>query len=52
MTLKNIWRFCISIELCLGLLALVCVFMGVGSFALKGDYAAAINGMPLLVWLM
>jgi uncharacterized membrane protein len=26
--------------------------MGVGSFLLKGDYAAAINGMPLLAWLM
>jgi hypothetical protein len=49
--LKNIWRFCISIELCLGLLALICVAMGAGSFLLKGDYAAAINGMPLLVWL-
>jgi len=49
--LKNIWRFCGSIELCLGLLALVCVFMGAGSFLLKDDYAAAINAMPLLVWL-
>jgi hypothetical protein len=49
--LKMIWRFCVSIELCLGLLALVCVFMGAGSFLLKGDYAAAINAMPLLVWL-
>jgi hypothetical protein len=51
MTLKNIWRFCISIELCLGLLALVCVVMAAGSFLLKGDYAAAINAVPLLVWL-
>lgn len=50
--LKNIWRFCVSIELCLGLLALVCCAMAVGSFALKGDYAAAINGMPLLAWLV
>jgi len=49
--LKNIWRLCISIELCLGLLALVCVVMGAGSFLLKGDYAAAINAVPLLVWL-
>jgi hypothetical protein len=49
--LKNIWRFCVSIELCLGLLALVCVAMGAGSFLLKGDYAAAINAMPLLAWL-
>lgn len=51
MTLKNFWRFCISIELCLGLLALVCVVMAAGSFLLKGDYAAAINTLPLLVWL-
>jgi len=51
MTLKNFWRFCVSIELCLGLLALVCVVMGAGSFLLKGDYAAAINSVPLLVWL-
>lgn len=51
MMLKNIWRFCISIELCLGLLALVCVVMAAGSFQLKGDYAAAINAVPLLVWL-
>ena len=51
MTLKNIWRFCVSIELCLGLLALVCVVMAAGSFLLAGEYAAAINFMPLLVWL-
>ena len=51
MPLKNIWRFCISIELCLGLLALLCVAMGAGSFLLTGDYAAAINAVPLLVWL-
>lgn len=50
--LKKIWRFSISIELCLGLLALVCIAMAVGSFSLKGDYAAAINGMPLLLWLV
>jgi cytochrome c biogenesis protein ResB len=51
MTLKNIWRVCVSIELCLGLLALICIFMAAGSFLLTGDYAAAINSMPLLVWL-
>lgn len=49
--MKRIWCFCVSIELCLGLLALVCVFMGAGSFLLKGDYAAAINAVPLLIWL-
>ncbi len=49
---NKIWRFIISIELCLGLLALLCIAMGAGSFILKGDYAAAINGMPLLTWLL
>lgn len=49
--LKRLWCFLISIELCLGLLALVCLSMGAGSFLLKGDYAAAINAVPLLVWL-
>ncbi len=47
----KVWRFLISIELCLGLLALACVFMAAGSFSLSGEYAAAINGMPLLAWL-
>jgi hypothetical protein len=51
MTRKNIWRLCISIELCVGLLALICLSMAVGSFLLKGEYTAAINGMPLLEWL-
>jgi hypothetical protein len=51
MTLKNFWRLSISIELCLGLLALICCVMAVGSFLLSGEYAAAINFMPLLVWL-
>ncbi len=51
MTVKNIWRFCVSIDVCLGLLLCICVAMTVGSFSLKGDYAAAINTMPLLVWL-
>jgi hypothetical protein len=32
-------------------LALVCIFMAAGSFLLQGDYAAAINAVPLLVWL-
>ncbi len=51
MTLKHVWRFSISIELCLGLLALVCVLLAAGSFMLQGDYATAINTVPLLVWL-
>lgn len=50
--INKIWRFLISIELGIGLLALLCIAMAAGSFVLKGDYAAAINGMPLLVWLL
>lgn len=48
----RVWRMLISLEFCLGLLALVCVFMAVGSFTLSGEYAAAINGMPLFAWLL
>lgn len=47
----KLWRLLISLELCLGLLALVCLCMAAGSFTLKGEYAAAINSMPLLAWL-
>lgn len=47
----KLWRVLISIELCLILLALVCAAMAAGSFGLSGEYAAAINSMPLLVWL-
>lgn len=47
----KLWRLLISLEVCLGLLALLCVCMAAGSFTLSGEYAAAINGMPLLVWL-
>jgi hypothetical protein len=48
---KTIWRFIVSLELCLVLLGLVCIAMAAGSFLLTGEYAAAINFMPLLVWL-
>ena len=51
MNINKIWRLSISIELCLVLLALVCCVMAAGSFLLTGEYAAAINYMPLLVWL-
>jgi len=47
----RLWRLLISLELSLGLLALVCICMAAGSFSLSGEYAAAINGMPLLAWL-
>jgi len=49
--MKTIWRFCISLELCLGLLALICMVMAGGSFLLQGEYAAAINSVALFVWL-
>ena len=47
----KLWRFVISLELCLGLLALVSVVMAAGSFRLSGEYAAAINSMPLFARL-
>jgi hypothetical protein len=49
--MKRFWRLCISLELCLGLLLMICGVMGLGSFRLSGEYAAAINTMPLLSWL-
>ena len=48
----KLWRLLISLEFCLWLLALVCVVMAAGSFSLSGEYAAAINGMPLFAWLL
>jgi hypothetical protein len=47
----RLWRLLISLELSLGLLALLCVGMAAGSFTLSGEYAASINGMPLFAWL-
>lgn len=47
----KLWRVVTSLELCLGLLAVVCISMAAGSFSLSGEYAAAINSMPLMVWL-
>jgi len=49
--MKKIWNYIISVDLCLMLLAFVCLAMAAGSFLLTGEYAAAINGMPLLAWL-
>jgi hypothetical protein len=49
--MKRFWQLCISIELCLALLMLVCIAMAAGSFQLTGEYAEAINAMPLFVWL-
>jgi len=51
MNLKKIWQLSISIEVCLVLLLLISCAMAAGSFLLSGEYAAAINFMPLLAWL-
>jgi hypothetical protein len=47
----KLWRILVSLEVCLGLLALVCVCMAAGSFTLTGEYAGAINSMSLFAWL-
>lgn len=47
----KLWRMLISLEFCLGLLALVSAFMAAGSFSVSGEYAVAINSMPLFAWL-
>lgn len=49
--MKRLWNVLISLELGLWLLALLCIAMAAGSFQLKGEYAAAINFMPLFDWL-
>ena len=50
--MKRVWNILVSLEFCLWLLALVCGALAIGSFLLKGDYAAAINFVPLFAWLM
>lgn len=47
----KLWRLLTSIEFCLVLLFLLCAAMAAGSFTLSGEYAAAINVIPLFVWL-
>lgn len=49
--MRRLWRWGTSIELCVVLLALVCGGMALGSFRLTGEYAGAINAMPLFAWL-
>lgn len=49
--MKRLWNALISLEFGLWLLALVCGALALGSLLLKGDYAAAINFMPLFTWL-
>jgi hypothetical protein len=50
--MKRIWNTLISLEAGLWLLALVCIALAAGSFRLTGEYAAAINSMPLFAWLL
>lgn len=47
----RVLRFLASIDFCLALLFLICIAMATGSFLLSGQYAAAINAMPLFTWL-
>lgn len=50
--MKRLWNLLISLEVGLVLLALVCAAMAAGSFGLSGDVAAALNSMPLFLWLV
>lgn len=47
----KIWNLIISLEFGLLLLAVLCVAMAAGSFQLSAGVAAALNSMPLFVWL-
>lgn len=49
--MRSIWRFFSLLEVCVVSLLALCIIMIAGSFFLKGDYAAAINVMPLMLWL-
>lgn len=49
--MTNVWRHCISLNLCLVVLGLVCAVMGAGSFLLSGEAGQGINAMPLFNWL-
>ncbi|MDD5284876.1 MAG: cytochrome c biogenesis protein ResB [Desulfuromonadaceae bacterium] len=49
--MRKLWGLLISLEVGLLLLALVCIAMAAGSFGLPSDVAAALNSMPLFVWL-
>lgn len=48
----RLWRFLISVEFCLVLLLLICIVMATGSFLLSGEYAVAINAIPLFIWIV
>ncbi len=45
------WSACIAIEAGLVLSAVLCITLAAGSFLLTGEFAAAINAMPLSIWL-
>jgi hypothetical protein len=47
----KLWQFLKSLEFCLVLLALICICMAAGSATFSGEYAAAINSLPLMEWL-
>ncbi|MDD2366519.1 MAG: cytochrome C biogenesis protein ResB [Desulfuromonadaceae bacterium] len=49
--MKKLWNLLISINFCIFLIAVVCIAMATGSFLLKGEYANAINSIPLYLWL-
>jgi len=49
--MKNLWKLLMSLEVGLALLAMVCIAMAGGSFALTSDMTAMLNTMPIFVWL-
>jgi hypothetical protein len=49
--MQRLWQALISLELGLWLLGLVAAALAAGSFLLTGEYAAAINSLPLFGWL-
>lgn len=51
MVLKRLWTASTAVETCLLLGALLSLALGAGSFFLDGEFAAAINAMPLAIWL-
>lgn len=49
--MRRLWNILISIDLCVWLLAVLCLSMATGTFSLTGEYGSAINSMPLYYWL-
>ena len=52
MIIRRFWNLLISLDTAIWLLAAICLVMAMASFRLQGDYAASINSMPLLRWLL